>query len=87
MEYKKRPANAADPAHVTIQRITKYEQAYIIGQRATQLATGATPTITVGNMTSPVQIAEKEFQTGRIPFVVVRHLPKNKKILVKLKPV
>ncbi len=52
---------------------TKFEKARIIGARALQLAYGAPPLIKVpGNVSNPLDLAEKEFEEDAIPIVVVR---------------
>jgi DNA-directed RNA polymerase subunit K len=51
---------------------TKFEKARIIGARALQLAYGAPPLIKVPeNMSNPLDLAEKEFDEGVIPIVVL----------------
>jgi DNA-directed RNA polymerase subunit K/omega len=65
-----------DDLHKTLPHLTKYERARILGQRAKQIETGATPFIKVPeNMIDGYLIAELELQQGRIPFIIRRPLP------------
>ena len=59
--------------------LTKYEKVRIIGTRAEQLEAGAPPVIDIGNMTSAIEIAEKELQVRKIPMIVIRNMPNGKK--------
>ena len=65
-----------DDLHKTIPHLTKYERARILGQRAKQIETGATPFIKVPeNVIDGYIIAEMELKQGRIPFIIRRPLP------------
>jgi DNA-directed RNA polymerase I, II, and III subunit RPABC2 len=65
-----------DDLHKTNPFLTKYERARILGQRAKQIETGATPFVKVPeNMIDGYLIAELELQQGRIPFIIRRPLP------------
>ena len=65
-----------DDLHKTIPHLTKYERARILGQRAKQIETGATPFIKVPeNMIDGYLIAELELKQGRIPFIIRRPIP------------
>jgi len=65
-----------DELHNTIPHLTKYERARILGQRAKQIETGATPFIKVPeNMIDGYLIAELELKQGRIPFIIRRPMP------------
>ena len=65
-----------DDLHKTIPHLTKYERARILGQRAKQIETGATPFIKVPeNMIDGYLIAELELKQGRIPFIIRRPMP------------
>jgi len=65
-----------DDLHRTIPHLTKYERARILGQRAKQIETGATPFIKVPeNVIDGYLIAQMELQQGRIPFIIRRPLP------------
>jgi DNA-directed RNA polymerase subunit K len=68
-------------------RLTKYERTQVVGMRAEQLARGAQPfvDVSVANNTAPdggasvyYDIAERELEAHRLPFVVVRKLPDGK---------
>lgn len=67
-------------------RLTKYEKAKIIGQRATQIENGAPLTIDniPENIKSPNDIALLEFENGNIPYAIRRKLPDGSYIDVKL---
>jgi DNA-directed RNA polymerase subunit K/omega len=65
-----------DDLHMTIPHLTKYERARILGQRAKQIESGATPFIKVPeNVIDGYLIAELELQQGRIPFIIRRPMP------------
>ena len=65
-----------DDLHKTNPFLTKYERARILGQRAKQIETGATPFVKVPeNIIDGYLIAELELQQGRIPFIIRRPLP------------
>jgi DNA-directed RNA polymerase subunit K/omega len=63
--------------------MTKYEFDKIIGLRTVQLASGSMPFVNIDrNIESNMelrQIALKELMEGRLPFIVERSLPYNKK--------
>ena len=65
-----------DDLHRTIPHLTKYERARILGQRAKQIESGATPFIKVPeNVIDGYLIADLELQQGRIPFIIRRPMP------------
>jgi len=65
-----------DDLHRTNPFLTKYERARILGQRAKQIETGATPFVKVPeNIIDGYLIAEMELQQVRIPFIIRRPLP------------
>ena len=65
-----------DDLHKTNPFLTKYERARILGQRAKQIETGATPFVKVPeNIIDGYLIAQMELQQGRIPFIIRRPLP------------
>lgn len=65
-----------DELHRTIPHLTKYERARILGQRAKQIETGATPFIKVPeDVIDGYLIAVLELQENRIPFIIRRPLP------------
>lgn len=65
-----------DDLHRTNPFLTKYEKARILGQRAKQIETGATPFVKVPeNIIDSYLIAEMELQQGRIPFIIRRPMP------------
>lgn len=65
-----------DDLHRTIPYLTKYERARILGQRAKQINSGATPFVKVSeNVIDGYLIAELELKAKRIPFIIRRPLP------------
>ena len=65
-----------DKLHRTIPFLTKYEKSRILGQRATQINSGATPFIQVPeDVIDGYIIAEMELKEKRIPFIIRRPLP------------
>ena len=59
--------------------LTKYEKVKIFGTRAEQLENGAPPAISIGNMTSSIEIAEKELEDRKLPMIVIRNMPNGEK--------
>ena len=65
-----------DDLHKTIPYLTKYEKARILGQRAKQINSGATPFVKVPeDVIDGYLIAELELKEKRIPFIIRRPLP------------
>jgi len=70
--------------------MTKYEFNQIISQRATMLAHGALPFVTVDNNSIDSNkklrlIAIKELLEGKLPFIIKRPLPNNKYDIYRIK--
>lgn len=61
-------------------RITKYEKVKVFGIRAEQISMGAMPCVDVGDLTNPLDIAEKEFNEHKIPIIIIRNFPNGKKV-------
>ena len=55
--------------------ITKFEKTKIIGQRATEISMGAPPLTDIIGIYDPVEIAEKEYNEKKIPYIINRVLP------------
>lgn len=65
-----------DDFHKTIPFMTKFEKARILGQRAKQINSGASPFVKVPeNVIDGYLIAELELKQKRIPFIIRRPLP------------
>ena len=65
-----------DDFHRTIPFLTKYEKARILGQRAKQLNSGASPFIKIQeDVIDGYIIAELELTAKKIPFIIRRPLP------------
>ncbi len=59
----------------SLPKLSRYEEAKIIGLRAQQLALGAKPCVDPDIHTqSVVEIAEKELQERKIPFIIKRKI-------------
>jgi len=75
----------------TLPRLTKYEYVSILGTRAQQIARGAKIFVSLDNIDNitPINIAKKEFEMGKIPLKSKRILPNGNieyiRILKKLK--
>jgi DNA-directed RNA polymerase I, II, and III subunit RPABC2 len=68
--------NIVDPLHKTLPFITKYEKTRILGERASQLNSGAKALVEVDNdIIDGYIIALKEFDEKKIPFIIKRPLP------------
>jgi DNA-directed RNA polymerase subunit K/omega len=65
-----------DDLHKTLPHITKYERARILGVRAKQINSGATPFIKITEeMIDGYIIAEMELREKKIPFIIKRPMP------------
>jgi DNA-directed RNA polymerase subunit K/omega len=65
-----------DDLHRTLPYLTKYERTRILGQRAKQINSGATPFVKVPeNVIDGYLVAELELKQKRIPFIIRRPLP------------
>lgn len=65
-----------DPLHKTNPIMTKYEYSRILGQRAKQIESGATPFVKVdNNILDSYVIAENELKEKKIPFIIRRPIP------------
>jgi DNA-directed RNA polymerase subunit K/omega len=77
--------NSYDPnKNVTRNILSRYETAKIIGTRMEQLARGAKPTVSVDGLNSLRDIAMKELNERKIPFMIARTLANGKKEIWKL---
>lgn len=75
MDYSKTIVEMNNKEKITIPYMTKYERTSLIGIRAQQIATGATPLVDVEGLKDTAQIAEKELMERKIPLIVRRYLP------------
>ena len=62
----------------TVNYVTKYEMAALIGLRAQQIAEGAKPLVEIGKLTDASSIALLELESGRCPLMIERPLPTDK---------
>lgn len=60
---------------ITSPYMTKYERARILGTRAVQISMCAPIMIEIENEFDPLEIAKKELNEKKIPFVIKRRLP------------
>lgn len=68
-------SNKVEPKkRITTRFTTKAERAKIIGERIVQLEDGDSPAngVDVTGLTSPLEIAEKEFAAGKCPVTINR---------------
>jgi DNA-directed RNA polymerase subunit K/omega len=56
-------------------RITKYEKVRIIGERAQQISAGAPINVDYDGLTNAIDIATKEYNELKIPFIIQRKFP------------
>ncbi len=70
--------------HKTLPMPTRYERARIIGVRATQIAQGTEPETDVEGLTTPYDMAVKEFEDGKSPVIIERRLPGGEIIDIRL---
>lgn len=64
-------------------RLGKFEKVKIIGIRATQLSEGSEPCVDIKNMTDFIEIAEKEFEEGKIPLIILNNYSNLKNIKIE----
>ena len=65
--------------NISSKYLSKYEKAKIIGLRAQQIASGSKPFIEVPKgMSNVIDIAEKELEDRKIPFIIKRNIGNNK---------
>ena len=65
-----------DPNHVSPPFLTVYERTKILGTRASQIADGARPFVTVPeHVTQPLEIAKLELEQRCLPFIIKRPMP------------
>jgi DNA-directed RNA polymerase subunit K/omega len=65
-----------DPLHKTMPFITKFEKAKILGERAKQINSGASPMVQVeDDIIDGYLIALKEYEERKIPMIIRRPLP------------
>eukprot|EP00993_Chasmostoma_nieuportense_P005617 NODE_6238_length_557_cov_105.360465_g6073_i0.p1 GENE.NODE_6238_length_557_cov_105.360465_g6073_i0~~NODE_6238_length_557_cov_105.360465_g6073_i0.p1 ORF type:complete len:151 (-),score=53.42 NODE_6238_length_557_cov_105.360465_g6073_i0:45-497(-) len=64
-----------DQDRITTPFLTKYERARVLGTRALQISMGAPILVPLAGESDPLQIAHKELASGKIPFIIRRHLP------------
>ena len=65
-----------DPLHKTLPFITKYERTRVLGQRASQINSGAKPFIPIkADVIDGYLIAEEELKAKKIPFIIRRPIP------------
>jgi DNA-directed RNA polymerase I, II, and III subunit RPABC2 len=62
-------------AHVTTNRLSKYEKARIIGVRAAMIADGAGTLVDPGDLINPIDIARKELAENKCPLMIRRPIP------------
>ena len=58
----------------TSNKLLKPEKTELIGIRAEQIAKGAEPTIDIGNLSDPINIAKLEMKMKKFPLNIVRSL-------------
>ena len=57
--------------------LTKYEYTKLVGFRSQQIAEGVKPKIDVGDLTDPYEIAKKEVEQKKVPFLIRRPINGN----------
>ncbi len=65
-------------------QLTKYEKAKIIGTRALQLSNGAQPMVKVDGIIDVMDIAKKELEEYKLPFIIRRKYPDGSHIDIKV---
>lgn len=55
--------------------LTKYEYTKMIGIRAEQISKGAKPLVETEGLVESIDIAEREYKEGKLPFLIERPMP------------
>lgn len=72
VDYRYIMANYDFKQNKTRPMITKYEKSLLVGKRAKQLESGATPNVKVMSGQSAIEIAEEELRVRKIPLLIKR---------------
>merc|ERR1712216_648578 len=64
-----------ETTRTTTKYMTKYERARVLGTRALQISMGAPVMVVLQGETDPLDIANKELKSKKIPLKVRRYLP------------
>ncbi len=64
-----------NPVRITLPKLTKYERARVIGERAIDLENGKPPLIPLEGETDALKIAYMELMARKIPSIIRRPLP------------
>jgi DNA-directed RNA polymerase subunit K/omega len=72
---QKNKAICPNPIRITLPRMTKYEKARLLGQRAKMIEEGSPPFVDLLGETNPIKIAYMELLAKRLPLIVRRPLP------------
>lgn len=65
--------------------LTRYERARIIGGRALQLSLGAFPLVEIRPGDTPIDIAQRELESGVLPIIIRRRKPDGTYVDVPLR--
>lgn len=84
-EYEIEDENSRIILHNTFIHLTKYERTKILGLRAKQIEMGAKPVIKYSKGETPLEIAERELNTKKLPFKIKRNLPSGEVEIIKLR--
>lgn len=76
--------NTETDTRISRNRISRYEKAKIIGIRMEQLARGAQPTVDITGLKTVREIALKEYEEDKMPFMIARTLTNGTKEIWKL---
>ena len=80
--YSEMYENMAKP-NPTLAFLTRFEITSVLGYRALQLNTGAEPMIET-DLTDSYQIAKKELEMAKLPFIIKRPLPDGSFVHVRV---
>lgn len=64
-----------NPVRITLPKLTKYEKARVIGERAIELENGKPPLVPLDGETDALKIAYMELMARKIPTIIRRPLP------------
>jgi DNA-directed RNA polymerases I, II, and III subunit RPABC2 len=71
-DYRDIMMNYDKSKYITRPKLTQYEKALILGKRATQIAAGAQPNITIKPGMTVKEIALEELREKKIPYLIKR---------------
>lgn len=74
---KKNAKKIANSDRSTRPVLTKYERVIVLSHRTRELDLGCKPYVSIDNIRTTYEIALRELEERKIPYIIRRHLPNN----------